>query len=229
MQYIKIRDAILEQIEQGLLPPGRKLPSERKLAEHFNTTRVTLREALSLLESEAIIFREDRRGWFISPAKFVYKLTPNADFYSQCEIQSKVGEAELVSSKKILADKRSTSLLSLAPFSEVIHLKWCRKIDDRRAAFVETYLVADVFSGHQALFAEGKEPVDLIYTHVGKYSTSQITGGALSQDEAGYLNITSGAPTIKLTRDLVDENNNKIAVEIAQWRHDIVALSIETS
>lgn len=52
MQYVKIKDSIVEQIEAGMLSPRQKLPAERKLAESFDTTRVTLREALSLLEAE---------------------------------------------------------------------------------------------------------------------------------------------------------------------------------
>lgn len=47
MQYVKIKDAIVEQIDAGMLMPRQKLPAERKLAESFDTTRVTLREALS--------------------------------------------------------------------------------------------------------------------------------------------------------------------------------------
>ncbi len=74
MQYVKIKDAIVEQIDAGMLMPRQKLPAERKLAESFDTTRVTLREALSLLEAEGKIYREDRRGWFISPR--LYAMTP---------------------------------------------------------------------------------------------------------------------------------------------------------
>ncbi|MGL6055639.1 MAG: GntR family transcriptional regulator, partial [Vibrio metschnikovii] len=52
MQYLAIKDIIIEQISSGQLSARQKLPSERKLAESFSTTRVTLREALSLLEAE---------------------------------------------------------------------------------------------------------------------------------------------------------------------------------
>lgn len=75
MQYIKIKESIVEQIESGQLLPGQKLPSERILAESFATTRVTLREALSLLEAEGVVYREDRRGWFISPEPLRYDLS----------------------------------------------------------------------------------------------------------------------------------------------------------
>lgn len=58
--------ALQEQIEHGLLPHGSKLPAERKLSEVFATTRITLREALLQLEAQGLIYREERRGWFIS-------------------------------------------------------------------------------------------------------------------------------------------------------------------
>ena len=56
--------ALEEQIEHGLLPSGSQLPAERKLSEVFDTTRITLREALSQLEAQGLIYREERRGLF---------------------------------------------------------------------------------------------------------------------------------------------------------------------
>jgi DNA-binding LacI/PurR family transcriptional regulator len=47
--------------------PGAQLPTVRALCERLGTTRVTLREALSLLEAEHIIYTKDRQGIFVSP------------------------------------------------------------------------------------------------------------------------------------------------------------------
>lgn len=63
-----ICNALQEQIEHGLLAPGCKLPAERKLSEVFDTTRITLREALVQLEACGLIYREERRGWFVAPS-----------------------------------------------------------------------------------------------------------------------------------------------------------------
>ena len=51
-----ICNALQEQIEHGLLLPGSKLPAERKLSEVFDTTRITLREALVQLSGWALLF-----------------------------------------------------------------------------------------------------------------------------------------------------------------------------
>lgn len=47
--------------------PGAQLPTVRALCQHLATTRVTLREALTLLEAEKIIYTKDRQGIFVSP------------------------------------------------------------------------------------------------------------------------------------------------------------------
>lgn len=51
-------------LEKG---PGAQLPTVRALCEHLATTRVTLREALTVLEAERIIYTKDRQGIFVSP------------------------------------------------------------------------------------------------------------------------------------------------------------------
>ncbi len=47
--------------------PGAQLPPVRVLCERLGTTRVTLREALALLEAEHFIYTKDRQGIFVSP------------------------------------------------------------------------------------------------------------------------------------------------------------------
>ena len=55
------------RIALGEFSADGKLPSERALSEQFSTTRITLQEALGQLEAQGVIYRQVRRGWFISP------------------------------------------------------------------------------------------------------------------------------------------------------------------
>lgn len=48
-------DGLRRQIHLGLLLPGERMPAERKLAEEINISRVTLREALRILETEGYL------------------------------------------------------------------------------------------------------------------------------------------------------------------------------
>ena len=55
----RLHEAVADQIRQaifgGLIVTGHKLPSEREMSEHFQTSRVALREALRALEKEGLI------------------------------------------------------------------------------------------------------------------------------------------------------------------------------
>jgi DNA-binding FadR family transcriptional regulator len=48
-------DGLRRQIHLGLLLPGERMPAERKLAEEIHVSRVTLREALRILEGEGYL------------------------------------------------------------------------------------------------------------------------------------------------------------------------------
>jgi DNA-binding FadR family transcriptional regulator len=51
---------ILQLVRLGLVPDGGRLPAERELAERLQVSRVTLREALKVLQDEGLL--ETRRG-----------------------------------------------------------------------------------------------------------------------------------------------------------------------
>ena len=51
---MRFRDHFAAMIEAGSLAPGTKLPPERALAEQFSVTRVTVRQALTILEGEGL-------------------------------------------------------------------------------------------------------------------------------------------------------------------------------
>ncbi|MEV8477938.1 FCD domain-containing protein [Streptomyces sp. NPDC051173] len=53
-------EQILQIVRLGLVPEGERLPSERELAERLHISRVTLREALKVLQDQGLV--ESRRG-----------------------------------------------------------------------------------------------------------------------------------------------------------------------
>ncbi|MBN0987801.1 FadR/GntR family transcriptional regulator [Amphritea pacifica] len=66
-------DRLKRQIHMGLLLPGERLPAERKLAEEIGISRVTLREAFRILETERYIStkRGAHGGTFVADASIL--------------------------------------------------------------------------------------------------------------------------------------------------------------
>ncbi len=65
LKYVNIADSLRQRIQARHLPPGKQLPTEPNLAREFGVGRVTVRRALSILETEGLLRREKGRGTFV--------------------------------------------------------------------------------------------------------------------------------------------------------------------
>jgi len=61
-----VADQIIDHIMNGSLRPGDKLPSEQKMTRLFGISRISLREAMKLLEAKGYIVSHERRGKYIT-------------------------------------------------------------------------------------------------------------------------------------------------------------------
>ncbi|SFD88619.1 GntR family transcriptional regulator, trehalose operon transcriptional repressor [Lentibacillus persicus] len=61
-KYQKIYDDLVEKIKGGDYPASSMLPSENKLADHYNTSRETIRKALNLLSYNGYIQKIRGKG-----------------------------------------------------------------------------------------------------------------------------------------------------------------------
>lgn len=81
----QVRRELEEMILNGELSPGDKLDSELVLSENFGVSRVTLREALKMLEDDGIIEKKNGVGTFIT--------IPNPFISGRLEIDFSLSEA----------------------------------------------------------------------------------------------------------------------------------------
>lgn len=69
---------IISLISEGTLQPGDKLPSELEMTRRFDISRISLREALKLLEAKGYVVSKGRRGKFICSVTDI-PLAPSLD------------------------------------------------------------------------------------------------------------------------------------------------------
>ncbi|MCT4687621.1 GntR family transcriptional regulator [Vallitalea sp.] len=72
-KYQKIKKDIEEKINTGEFKSGEKIPSERKLCDLYNISRMTARQAVNELMKEGIVYREKGRGTFVSSPNFLQR------------------------------------------------------------------------------------------------------------------------------------------------------------
>ena len=63
--YKQIADHLREAIARSRLPEGEQLPSEAQLMEHYSVARMTIRNALRVLQDEGLTNAEHGRGVYV--------------------------------------------------------------------------------------------------------------------------------------------------------------------
>ena len=75
--YRQIADHLRAGIREGRYPEGTPLPSESQLAEIYDVTRMTARQAVDVLKNEGLVRSEHGRGVFVRQRPTVHRLARN--------------------------------------------------------------------------------------------------------------------------------------------------------
>ncbi len=221
--------ALQEQIGLGLLPAGGKLPAERQLSELFDTTRITLREALGQLESQGLIYREDRRGWFVSPPRVAYNPLVRNHFHAMVGEQGRIPATQVLSARLLPASAEICALLELPALSSVVQIRRARRIDGRLVLYVEHYLNPAYFPG----ILEHDLTRSLTELYASQYGIRygrvrfDMVPTVLQGDAATTLRVASGSPALRITRLNRDQHERIIDCDVEYWRHDAIHVRVE--
>lgn len=77
--YQKVSEAIADSISRGMYAPGQRLPSERELAEEFDVSRPTIREALLALEIRGMVEARHGSGVYVTDNPHPERSAPELD------------------------------------------------------------------------------------------------------------------------------------------------------
>lgn len=72
--FRQVADHLRDAIERGRLRENDRIPSEAALVEHYGVARMTVRNAIQVLQSEGLVLAEHGRGVFVRPRPQVRRL-----------------------------------------------------------------------------------------------------------------------------------------------------------
>jgi DNA-binding GntR family transcriptional regulator len=145
--WLRAAETIREQVSEGALRPGSRLPPERDLCRRLDISRVTLRRALLQLVDDGVLRPSHGRGWYVASDE--RKDWPNS-LESFSETASRMG---LVATSVVLrADTAMATLdeaesLSVAPGAMLFHLERVRMLDEVPIAIDRSIVPADLAPG----------------------------------------------------------------------------------
>ena len=128
--YIKIHDQIKKDIDDAVWEIGERLPSERDLAETFKVSRMTLRQAITLLVDEGVLERRVGSGTFVASTRVQEKMRGTTSFTEIMKAQGKTPSSQLISYRRTLPSEQEVEKLGIHKTENVIRMERVRYADD---------------------------------------------------------------------------------------------------
>lgn len=146
--YLSIRDVIAQEIRAGHLTVGDRLPSERELAEQHGVARMTARKALGHLEAEGLIFRSERRGYFVSPPRIRFDPTSAVNLMRQLREQGLMTE-NIYLGRQVMEATEWLAAQFRVDVGTPLALERCVvAVEGRRVIYSEDFLLLDALPGY---------------------------------------------------------------------------------
>lgn len=226
--YIQVASALRRRIETGEWLPGEKISTLEELEEEFKRARVTVRQAVGLLEKEGLLTRQQGRGTFVAEHvndkrwltletswdAMIRSIKGNVPRF--INVKEPPPFPRLSPEEGHLADEygflRSLQLRDGMPYAVVsVHIK---------RSVLEKY--RDEFMKHTALAV-----LDQLRGTVVKKAHQTMTIGTADPEVAQLLGVSLSAPTAECRCIVTSDNDEVIYVGEITYRSDCIRLHMD--
>ena len=232
--YIQIAEGLLDRIESGELSPGDRLPPERELSETLGVNRLTLRQALWVLESQGLLTRQQGRGTFVSAPKIERQAGQLVSFNRGMRQRGYAPKTQLISVEERPVEASLAKELKL-PVAAPVYVVLRRRSINQQPVLLERYTIpVRRFHGLIEHDLEARSIYEVMETeyHVQFSRARQSLEPVVATDfEAELLEVQPGAPLmlerrlsfdqdgepVEHGRDLYRGDRFRFVTEIAPW------------
>ena len=139
--YYQLKEVLKQQIQAGHLAPHTAIPSEPELVAQYHVSRATVRQALTELVHEGLLYRQHGRGTFVcEPRVQQQSISELTSFTEELRRQGKRPGGMLFVSELVRGTQTVRTQLRLTDEEQVIRLERIRTANDAPVAYEVNYL-----------------------------------------------------------------------------------------
>lgn len=127
--YKQVSQILTEEIKNGNLAVGEKIPSELSLMEIFNVSRVTVRGAIAELVEDGLLVRSQGKGTYVAPQKQMQMANDLPGLTNSCKQAGKTLTSKILSIEYAYPTHSESKFLKIPENEQVIEIRRLRYID----------------------------------------------------------------------------------------------------
>jgi GntR family transcriptional regulator len=221
--YLQLKQALIEDIDTGRYRPHERLMSERELGEKFKVSRMTVRQALTEMTHEGILYTQAGKGTYVSEPKIKQELQTLTGFSQDMAARGSAVSGRVLESKTIPATLTLAAIFSVPMNTELVLLSRLRLSDGNPLAIEVAYILHQVCPG---ILDHDFSKESLYHILATRYNTHLVRAeqtmesGLATSQEIELLQTASPAPVLRIERLSYNEQNKLVEYVVSVYRGD---------
>lgn len=220
--YIQVRETLRDQIKQGLLEPGQKLPAEDELAAQFGVSRMTLRQGITDLIDEGVLWRRRGVGTFVAQLHVERDHNKLTNFLETAQAEGFEAQVQPLSREVVPARLLVAKALALSETEPVIRIETLRLANGVPMTVYDEYvpyklcpelLQKDLCSQPAWQFLESNG-------YKVKRAIQKIEARLADAELARLLDVEEGSPILYKQRTILAEDGTPVELILCHNRGD---------
>ena len=223
-----IANALTEEIESAQIPIGAKIPTEAELSKRFGVNRHTVRQALSFLCNEGVIWSKRGSGVFVSEKPTKYKLGYRTRFSQNIRESGRTPSRKTLILQSRLCTKKEAVALKIKNGSKVLHYEGISFADlTPIGLFLSVFSLSKLPSLKDAIKEHSSVTDALRECGITDYKRDSTAVKAVLADtiQSNHLRLKPGDPLLRTESVNSDINGNPIEFGIAHFSGPFVTLN----
>ena len=226
--YSQLASVLREQVLSGRFALGNRIPTEVELVKEYGVSRITVRQALTLLDKEGLVRREVGRGTFVTEAKpFTgeQRVEGSLDDLISIGRFTSVKLLDVHTLKATRADAAKLGLDAGAPIIRCSRLRYWHKDP-------YCHIVVDLpwEIGHKLRRSDFKGSIlraleDRLHIHI-RDAQQSVRASLADAPLARVLETQIGAPLLAIDRLVMQDDGTPVEHVRTHYRSDIFSFSI---
>lgn len=221
--YSQVERIVVDMIDSGQLSPGQRAPSERKIADRLEISRMTARAALSNLVAEGYLYSVPGKGTFVANPKVRQDLVELTSFTQDMRRRGLKAGASLLEFDLVdEAPAKALLALALPEREKLVRLHRLRIADGQPMCLETSYLPAASFSW---LLEEDMDSGSLYQTLENRgvelvKAEESLEATLVRETEAELLTVPVGSPGLLIERITYTERDRPVEYVKSLYRGD---------
>lgn len=205
--YRQLADHIEREISAGALKRGQRLDSEGVLADRFQVSRITLRQAVAELVRKQLLVRKQGKGTFVTSPVVRHDLKRSHGLLGSLFSQADTASARLLRYELCVPPAQVATLLNLRSGEQALALDRLYLIDDRPVALGKVWLAPEVGALPRST-AKLMSTEDMMRQVGIVIASTQVAMRAETAGAAGgrVLKVSATAPVLVLRRTSIADD-----------------------